>query len=83
MLNKIKDNKIKYIDGANGPANKNRLCVKGRFGFDYVVHPDRLQKPLIRIKGKEKDLHPVINSSNSPLVMGLQTNKWSAISLDK
>jgi len=60
----IKDNKIKYIDGANGPANKNRLCVKGRFGFDYVVHPDRLQKPLIRIKGKEKDLHPVINSSN-------------------
>ena len=45
---KIKDNKIKYIEGVNGPANENRLCVKGRFGFDYVHHSHRLQKPLIR-----------------------------------
>ena len=45
---KIKDDKIKYVDGLNGPANENRLCVKGRFGFDYVAHPHRLTKPLIR-----------------------------------
>ncbi len=45
---KIKDNKIKYVEGINGPANENRLCVKGRFGFDYVDHPHRLTKPLIR-----------------------------------
>ncbi|MFY0690346.1 MAG: formate dehydrogenase subunit alpha [Paracoccaceae bacterium] len=45
---KIKDNKIKYVDGIEGPANENRLCVKGRFGFDYVDHPHRLTKPLIR-----------------------------------
>ena len=45
---KIKDNKIKYVEGINGPANENRLCVKGRFGFDYVNHPHRLTKPLIR-----------------------------------
>jgi formate dehydrogenase major subunit len=45
---KIKDNKIKYVDGINGPANENRLCVKGRFGFDYIDHPHRLIKPLIR-----------------------------------
>ena len=32
----------------NGPANENRLCVKGRFGFDYVHHDHRLTKPLIR-----------------------------------
>ena len=32
----------------DGPANENRLCVKGRFGFDYVAHPHRLTKPLIR-----------------------------------
>ncbi|MEM7268202.1 MAG: formate dehydrogenase subunit alpha [Pseudomonadota bacterium] len=45
---KVKDGKIKYVDGAGGPANENRLCVKGRFGFDYVNHPHRLTKPLIR-----------------------------------
>jgi len=60
----IKDNKISYVDGIDGPANENRLCVKGRFGFDYVNNPERLTKPLIRIQGKEKNLHPSINFSN-------------------
>ncbi|MEQ1612150.1 MAG: formate dehydrogenase subunit alpha, partial [Hyphomicrobiaceae bacterium] len=36
-------------------ANNNRLCVKGRFGFDYIHHPDRLTKPLIRRDGVAKD----------------------------
>ncbi|MEM6385346.1 MAG: formate dehydrogenase subunit alpha [Pseudomonadota bacterium] len=45
---KVKDEKILYVDGIEGPANENRLCVKGRFGFDYVDHPHRLTKPLIR-----------------------------------
>ena len=45
---KIKDNKVKYVEGINGPANENRLCVKGRFGFDYIHHGHRLTKPLIR-----------------------------------
>ncbi len=40
--------KIAYVDGVEGPANESRLCVKGRFGFDYVAHPHRLTKPLIR-----------------------------------
>jgi formate dehydrogenase major subunit len=44
----IKDNKILYVDGADGPANRERLCVKGRYGFDYVHHKQRLTKPLIR-----------------------------------
>ena len=45
---KVKDGKIKYVEGINGPANEGRLCVKGRFGFDYIHHPHRLTKPLIR-----------------------------------
>jgi formate dehydrogenase major subunit len=45
---KVKNGKIKYVDGINGPANEGRLCVKGRFGFDYIHHPHRLTKPLIR-----------------------------------
>jgi formate dehydrogenase major subunit len=60
----IKDNQIAYVNGIDGPANKNRLCVKGRFGFDYVSHTERLTKPLIRIKGKKKELHPSIDFSN-------------------
>ena len=45
---KVKDGKINYVEGINGPANEGRLCVKGRFGFDYIYHPHRLTKPLIR-----------------------------------
>jgi len=45
---KIKDGQIKYVEGIEGPANENRLCVKGRFGFDYIHHPHRLTVPLIR-----------------------------------
>jgi formate dehydrogenase major subunit len=44
----VKDNRILYVDGRDGPANANRLCVKGRFGFDYIHHPHRLTTPLIR-----------------------------------
>lgn len=40
--------KIVKVDGRDGPANENRLCVKGRFGFDYVASPERLTKPLVR-----------------------------------
>ncbi len=42
------DNEIAAVQGRAGPANENRLCVKGRFGFDYVRHPHRLTIPMIR-----------------------------------
>ena len=45
---KVKDGKVKYVEGLDGPANEQRLCVKGRFGFDYIDHAHRLTKPLIR-----------------------------------
>ncbi len=44
----IKDEKIIYVEGRDGPANKSRLCVKGRYGFDYIHNDRRLTKPLIR-----------------------------------
>jgi len=52
---KVKDEKIVAVDGRDGPANHDRLCVKGRFGFDYVDHAGRLTKPLIRKAGVVKD----------------------------
>ncbi len=51
----IKDNRIVSVEGRDGPANHNRLCVKGRFGFDYIQHPQRLTLPLIRKAGIPKD----------------------------
>ena len=50
----IRDNKILYVNGRDGPANHERLCVKGRYGFDYVSHKHRLTKPLIRRDGVGK-----------------------------
>ena len=44
----VKDDKILFVNGRDGPANHERLCVKGRYGFDYAHHPQRLTKPLIR-----------------------------------
>jgi len=50
----VKDNAIVRVDGRDGPSNHERLCVKGRFGFDYVAHPHRLTKPLVRKPGVAK-----------------------------
>ena len=52
----VKDNKILYTEGRDGPANLSRLCVKGRYGFDYINNEGRLTKPLIRKKGVSKDI---------------------------
>ncbi len=64
----VKDNKIVAVDGRDGPANTNRLCVKGRFGFDYIHHADRLKKPLIRRDGVAKDAN-----------MNLRSTDWSTV----
>ena len=61
---KIRDDKIAFVEGAGGPANENRLCVKGRFGFDYVDSPERLTVPLIRKEGVPKGPDPDLDPSN-------------------
>ncbi len=52
---KVRDGRIVGVDGRDGPANQGRLCVKGRFGFDYAHSPQRLTRPLIRRPGVPKD----------------------------
>ncbi|EHI49766.1 NAD-dependent formate dehydrogenase iron-sulfur protein [SAR116 cluster alpha proteobacterium HIMB100] len=44
----VKDEKIVSVSGRDGPANQSRLCVKGRYGFDYIHHQERLTVPMIR-----------------------------------
>jgi formate dehydrogenase major subunit len=66
---KVRDEKIVAVDGRDGPANHDRLCVKGRFGFDYAHHPQRLTKPLIRKAGVAKD----------PALLEHQPAHWSEV----
>lgn len=54
---KVENDKIIHVEGRNGPANENRLCVKGRFGFDYIHSPERLTTALIRKKNAPKGLN--------------------------
>jgi len=60
----VKDEQIIYAEGRDGPANHNRLCVKGRFGFDYIHHPHRLTKPLVRLPTAKKDANDQVDPAN-------------------
>ncbi len=56
----VSDEKIEHVEGIAGPANEGRLCVKGRFGFDYAHSPERLTRPLIRRADAPKDPQAVM-----------------------
>jgi formate dehydrogenase major subunit len=60
----IKDNAILFVQGKDGPANSSRLCVKGRYGFDYVAHKHRLRMPLVRKPGIPKRKDFVVDPDN-------------------
>ena len=52
----VKDNKVVKVTGVEEVApNYGSLCVKGRFGYDFINHPDRLKKPLIKENGKFRE----------------------------
>src|ERR1700730_5702570 len=60
----VKDDKLLYVTGKDGPANHNRLCVKGRFGFDYVHNSQRLLQPMIRKEGVAKRVDDSVDPRN-------------------
>jgi formate dehydrogenase major subunit len=60
----IKGGAILSAEGRDGPANHNRLCVKGRFGFDYIAHPQRLTVPLIRRDDAPKSADCSVDPAN-------------------
>jgi formate dehydrogenase major subunit len=47
----VKDKRVLWAEGRESPGNHGRLCVKGRYGWDYAHHPQRLITPLIRRPG--------------------------------
>ena len=68
----VKYNKIISVDGRDGPANHGRLCVKGRFGFDYAHSPQRLTVPLVRKSGVPKNPADLLRLDRNSL-------DWSAV----
>jgi formate dehydrogenase alpha subunit len=51
-LNTLADRKVvKVTTKGEAGVNQGSLCVKGRFGFDFIHHPDRVQKPLLKKSG--------------------------------
>ena len=60
----VKDERIVLVEGRNGPANDGRLCVKGRYGFDYAMHPQRLTVPLIRRADAPKHADVALDADN-------------------
>lgn len=56
MLYTDSKNRIVWAKGKqDSPVNRGRLCVKGRYGFEYVNSPERLTKPLIKENGKFRE----------------------------
>jgi predicted molibdopterin-dependent oxidoreductase YjgC len=51
----VKNNQVVKVDGADAAPNHGSLCVKGRFGFNFINSPERLTKPLIKENGKFKE----------------------------
>lgn len=48
----VKDDKVVDVEPVNGLANKGLLCVKGKFGMEFISKPDRLKVPLIKKDGE-------------------------------
>ena len=55
MVLHVNDGKVVRVTGAQGPPNNGSLCVKGRFGFDFINSDQRLTTPLIKENGKHRE----------------------------
>lgn len=66
----IKDGKvIRVTSNPKAPVNGMHLCVKGRYGYDYIHHPERLLKPQVRrylLDGQEKEQVRDLISGHTP-----------------
>ncbi len=78
----VRDNKVVSVRGdPEGSANKGSLCVKGRWGYDFLSHSERLTKPLIRIPGmargvgQDGKVHEIFREATWDEALGLAAKK--------
>ncbi len=81
LMLEVKDNQIIKVDSVwDGPSNHGWTCVKGRFGYDYVNHPDRVTKPKVRrylLDGGPKTKNE--SASSAPIT---DSNPWDWVETD-
>jgi predicted molibdopterin-dependent oxidoreductase YjgC len=53
----VYNNQVTGVSPCDQGVNEGALCSKGRFGYDFVNHPDRLTRPMIRRDGKLVEVH--------------------------
>ena len=84
----VKDKKVIGVSSnPNAPVNGMALCVKGRYGYDYIHHPDRLTKPQVRrylLEGKNKKeiREQRLDSSEKPISSHQVSNLWDWVEVD-
>ena len=70
----IKDGRLHHVtSNPHAPVNGMHLCVKGRYGFDFVHHRDRLSRPMIR--------EWLLNGLQKP--QGADRGKWVTVDWDQ
>lgn len=89
----VKDDRVIGVSSnPNAPVNGNALCVKGRYGYDYIHHPDRVLKPRVRrylLDGKPKPKGRMFSTYGDPssdwvevdwdAALGIVTNKLNEV----
>jgi formate dehydrogenase alpha subunit len=85
----VRDNKVVSVRGdPEGPANKGSLCVKGRWGYDFLSHPERLTTPLIRLPGvarkavQDGNVHEIFREASWDEALGLAAKRLLELKQD-
>jgi len=86
----VRDNKVVVVRGdPEGPTNRGILCVKGRWGYDFINHPERLTTPLIRIPGvprgaeQDKEVHEIFREASWDEALELLAGKFRTYTADE
>ncbi len=86
----VKDDHIfKVTSPFDSPVNHGNLCVKGRFGYDFVYHPKRVTTPLARrylLEGKSKpegrEQVFAVSTNGLPIIGSLLSSDWDWVETD-
>jgi len=72
---------VKVTSGSGVGVNDGSLCIKGRFGYEFVNSPERLKKPLIRTNSKDAEV-PMFRKAGWDEALALIAEKFKAARLD-
>jgi formate dehydrogenase major subunit/formate dehydrogenase alpha subunit len=78
----VKDGEIiRVTSNQNAPVNGMHLCVKGRYGYDFVHHPERLTKPMVR-KYLLDEVQTTVDGKEPPSFVDRRSSDWVEVDWD-